>query len=281
MQYRVAVAYQHNAWEKGSSELTKLFAFMKETECQRRMDLREYMVAFMQRQERLFSALPDLHTPVLKDLSQRDMDRSSLEGEIQGSIRKRAERLQREDLKAKENEPPKKTGLTDAEQNAQASFALESPLLSELLSKAKVIERKGMGMISTWRVCLGVVTTDSYLHMFDIPGGRVSLGSAPEVAFQALVPKVEIPSPESVKAGKTNFIKGWCENLTPTESMNLHNCKFTVLRDGSSLDVQETSNTTGASKVFAKTMTRKVTIRTGSRRETQDWMVALNEAQEQ
>ena len=98
MRYRVAVAYQTSAWGKGSDELSKLFASMKEAECMRRMNTREYLVAFIQRQERLFMTLPDIHTPVLQDLFGRDMDRTTLEESVQNDIRKRAERLDRKSV---------------------------------------------------------------------------------------------------------------------------------------------------------------------------------------
>ena len=68
MQYRVAVAYQNLAWEKGNDELTKLFAKVKEEEITRRMNLREFLVAFAQRQQRLFLSLPGIQNELLENL---------------------------------------------------------------------------------------------------------------------------------------------------------------------------------------------------------------------
>lgn len=281
MHYRVAVAYQTFTWEKASAELSKLFASMKETECMRRMNVREYLVAFIQRQERLFVSLPDVHTPVLKDLVGRDMDRSTLEEVVQNDIRKRAERLAREDAKNKTKEVVGKdlagTNKTDG------NFTLQSPMQSELMGKAKVVERKGTGMMASWKLSLAIITVDSFLHLFDLPGGKVSLGSAPEVAFQLLVPKVELPTPESLKSKKgitaaTNFVKGWCDSLTPSESLCLPNCTISqqkLGRETSSFDVQEAIFNTGASKMFGKTTTKKTTLRTINKKETQDWIAAL------
>jgi len=281
MHYRVAVAYQTFTWEKASAELSKLFASMKETECMRRMNTREYLVAFTQRQERLFMSLPDVHTPVLKDLVGRDMDRSTLEVVVQTDIRKRAERLMREEA-AEKKEKSVGTGLKGVN-SEDGNYTLETPMQSELMGRAKVVERKGTGMMSSWKLSLAIVTVDAFLHLFDLPAGKVSLGSAPEVAFQLLVPKVELPTPESLKNKKgatptTNFVKGWCDSLTPSESLCLPNCTISqpkLGRETASFDVQEAIFNTGASKMFGKTTTKKTTIRTINKKETQDWIAVL------
>jgi hypothetical protein len=281
MHYRVAVAYQSFAWEKGSDELSKLFASMKETECMRRMHTREYLVAFVQRQERLFMSLPDIHTPVLKDLVGRDMDRSTLEETVQSDIRKRAERLAREEARTKkeENIPESLIGI-DKE---KGQFTLPSPMQSELLNRAKVVERKASGMITTWKLSLAVITVDNFLHLFDIPSGKMSLGSAPEVAFQTLIPKIELPSLDDLKGKKgnipsTNYVKGWCDHLVPSETLALQNCTISqpkVGRDSSTFDIQESVANTGASKMFGKTTIKKVTLRTMSKSEAHSWIEAL------
>lgn len=281
MHYRVTVAYQSFAWEKASAELSKLFASMKETECRRRVSVREYLVAFTQRQERLFKVLPDVHTPVLKQLVGRDMDRSSLEGAVQDDIRKRADRLAKEDARMKSQKKIKSPAAVVDDK--EGNFTLQSPMQSELMCRARVVERKGTGMMASWRLSLAVITVDSFLHLFDLPAGKVSLGSAPEVAFQVLVPKVEIPSSEALKnkkgtAATTNFIKGWCDLLAPSESMVLPNCSISqpkLGRETSSFEVQEAIFNTGASKMFGKTTTKRITLRTINKRETQDWIAAL------
>ena len=281
MRYRVTVAYQTFIWEKGSNELTKLFASMKDAECARRMNTREYLVAFIQRQERLFLSLPDIHTPVLKDLVGRDMDRSTLEEVVQNDIRKRAERLAREEAKQK-NKKPATQSLVGVDCK-EGNFTLPSPMQSELMWRAKVVERKSTVMITSWKLCLAIITVDNFLHLFDLPSGKVTLGSAPEVAFQMLVPKVELPSADVTKSRKatlptTNFIRGWCDALTPSESLVLSNCTISqpkLARDATTFDIQEAVFNTGASKMFSKTAMKKITLRTMNKKETQDWIHAL------
>lgn len=273
MQYRVAVSYQSSVWEKASTELSTLFSSMKETECQRRIDLREYLLAFEQRQERLFLNLPDIYTAALKDLVGRDIDRNTIEEKVQFSIRKRAELLQRQD--AKNKPPPEKgAGLENVDVSlASSDEKLDSPLMSELLCKAKVVDRKVAGMMGGWKTTLAVVTADSFLHLFDLPPGQMTPGSAPEVAFRELAPRVQVPTAETMRSGKTHFVRGWCDNLVPTDSLALHNCNVTS--HGTIFDVQETIESRGASKMFGKTTMRKVTLRAVTEEETEDWMEAL------
>lgn len=273
MQYRVAVSYQLSVWEKASTELSTLFASMKETECQRRIDLREYLLAFEQRQERLFLNLPDIYTAALKDLVGREIDRNTIEEKVQFSIRKRAEILQREEAKTKP--PPEKgAGLTEVDMSlATSDEKLDSPLMSELLCKAKVVDRKLGGITGGWKSTLAVVTVDSYLHLFDLPPGKTHAGSAPEVAFRELAPTVKVPTAEKMRAGKTFFVRGWCDHLVPTDSLALHNCN--VSSHGAIFEVAETVESRGASKMFGKTSMRKITLRAVTEEETEDWMEAL------
>ena len=226
-------------------------------------------------------SLPDIHTPVLQDLVSRDMDRSTLEEVVQNDIRKRAECLAREEAKQKNIKPIAQSliGVDETEGN----FTLPSPIQSELMSRAKVVERKSTAMMSSWKLSLAIITSDNFLHLFDLPPGKISLGSAPEVAFQALVPKVELPSIDIAKGKKgpipsSKYVKGWCDGLIPIESLVLPNCSISqpkLARETSSFDIQEALFNTGASKMFSKTTTKKVTLRTINKKETQDWIAAL------
>uniref|UniRef100_A0A7S4IAT0 PH domain-containing protein n=1 Tax=Odontella aurita TaxID=265563 RepID=A0A7S4IAT0_9STRA len=284
MQYRMSVAYLSACWEKCSSELSKLFASMKETECTRRFRLRELLITFVQRQERLWLGLPSVLTPVLKDLVDRPMDRTSIENDVQQSIRLRAQSIQREeqaDKQHREKEARDRTGPGLTGVNAsEGNFELSSPLLSDLLFKAHVIEKKGSGYMSAWKTTLAVVTADSFLHLFELPPAvRVQSGSASEVAFHALVPPVEVPTQESVAHGhaRRKAASEWYEHLVPAESLVLPNCSLAYKDEpgNSTFEVKETVFNVGASKMFGSTTTRKLYLRTLSREETLKWIKAL------
>uniref|UniRef100_A0A7S1Y5K9 Uncharacterized protein n=1 Tax=Grammatophora oceanica TaxID=210454 RepID=A0A7S1Y5K9_9STRA len=276
MHYRVVVTYQATAWERGSAELSKLFSQMKEAECQRRIQLREYLVAFTQRQQRLFAQLPEVHTPALTDLVGRDMDRSKLEKVVQTKIQGRAEQLQREEAKHRRSGAKKGSGLSNADPNLAGDFTLESPLLSDLIAKSKVIERKGVGMMASWKTCLAIVTADSFLHLFELPASSgFTTGSAPEVAFNTLIPTSDPPDAANPDNLPMTYVKGWCDALTPTESMVLANCKISASRNSATFDISETMVTTGANRMFSKTTSRKVTLRTVNQQDTADFIATL------
>lgn len=263
MQYRVAVAYQNAAWERGNEELMKLFAKVKTEEIDRRMNLREFLVAFAQRQQRLFLSLPAIQNQVLEDLIGKEMSREDTDRAVRATIEERAARY-------------RKDPTTGADLNADgfADFHLESPLSSDLLSKAKVVLRRGTGL--DWTISLAVMTADSYLHMFDIEeGANVKLNTPPEIAFAALAPKVIVPNANNQLLGKTNFGRGWSDSLTPSESMILGRCKVKHL-DENSFELAETLGAVGtASKLIGKTKKKRVRVQTNSKDETDDWIQIL------
>jgi hypothetical protein len=262
MQYRVTVAYQNAAWEKGSGELTKLFAKIKQEEILRRMNLREFLVAFVQRQERMFVSLPGLHNSVLDDLMGKDMTKEEIEQEVRGAIAARTEKFR------KPTPPP------PAQSNAsEEDLKIDSPMSSDLLIMAKVVWRKATTTTaSAQRTSLAIITSDYYLHMFDVD--KANLGDSHETAFQMLSPKVVMPTAQNFTMGLTNFNKGWSETLMLSDSIILGNCTI-LQKDDTSFELTEVVETKGASKMFVKSAKRKVSITTASKEETDDWMAAL------
>jgi len=275
MRYRVAVAFVSAFWEKASAELSRLFTLLKETECQRRFRLRELLISMLQRKERLFLGLPSVLTPVLQDLINRPMDSATIEDDVQTSIRIRAQSMKKAELEAKKAKEPG-PGLTGV--NAEnGKFELTSPLTSELLCKASVVERKVAGVMSGWKTALAVVTADSFLHLFECPSShKVRCGSAPEVAFHALMPPIEVPTQDTIKGNTQKTTKGWGD-IAPSMSIVLPNSYISYAdhNKNSVFEITEMYFTHGASKVFGKTSVRKVQLRTFTRDETIDWIAIL------
>ena len=278
MRYRMAVAFLSACWEKCSAELSRLFAAMKETECSRRHRLRELLLLFLQKQERLWIGLPSIIKPALEDISGRTIERAAIEEEVQSSIRLRAQAIQRNEcIKAlKSLDSP---GLGDKLVN-EGNFELSSPLISEELCLAKVMEAKSSGMMRSWKTVLAVITTDSTLHLFELPASlRVQTGSAPEVAFHALVPPVEIPTETNMNIIHTAGLisEKWNENLSPADSIILPNARinFENVETNSTFEVNETVFHQGARNIFGTMSKRKIYFRTSSYYETKDWIAAL------
>ena len=298
MRYRMSVAFLATCWDKSSQELAKLFGALKSTECSRRFRLRELLIAYLNRQERLWLSMPDLVSPVMRDLVDKPLDRESIEEEVQTSIRIRAQGLQREEAarKSAQKEQDRGPGLKGADPS-EGNYNLTSPLVSDLLVKANVIEMKktsnlmSSSLMGSWKTTLAIVTADSFLHLLEIPhSAKLTNGSAPEVAFHSLVPTVHVPNEDSIKAGRVpggNICKDWFKMLQPADSFALPNCTVSI-KEGSkggseTFEVVERIPAMGmmkglggaSAKMKAKTTTRKVQLRTVSREETKQWIAAI------
>jgi hypothetical protein len=265
MQYRVAVTYQNVAWEKGNEELKKLFIKVKQEEINRRMNLREFLVAFAQRQQRLFLSLPDIQNEVLEELVGKEMTRDEMGKMVHTVIEERA-------LKYKKSTIGSSSLVKEAEDDF-ADLHLESPLMSDLLSKAKVVLRKGQG--GDWTLSLAVMSVDSFLHMFDIESTRVKLTTSPEVAFTLLAPSLILPNIDNIKSGKSNFGRSWSNSLTPTVSMVLGKCRVKQLDDNSFEMIESISPKVASKFALGKRARRRIQIQTPTKEETDDWIQIL------
>jgi len=276
MRYRMSVAFLSACWDKCSAELSRLFASMKEMECTRRYRLRELLITFMQKQEQLWVGLPSTIQPALKHLMDQPVDRKSIETSVQSNIRLRAGHIQRSDQDTKPAKLKSNLGILNASPE-NGTFELSSPLASDLLCRAKVIEKKSSGMISHWKTTLAIVTADSFLHLFDVPSQkRIQPGAAPETAFHALVPPVEIPTEKTIKLG-AKIPKNWKEHLHPAESIALPNSiiSFQNTEQNSAFEIVETVINQGAGKMWGKTWNKKFYLRTLSHQDTVDWIDCL------
>ena len=268
MQYRIAVAYQNSAWEKGSLALTNLFTKVKQEECVRRTTLREFLVAFVQRQQRLFLSIPSIQSSVLESLVEKEMTKEEMESIINAAIEELA-------LKYKKESGGKAVASKSAAHgtdNKGLYDHLESPLSSDLICKAKIVERKGSGVVSAWKKTLAVMTADSYLHLYDLE--NVHPGTSPEEAFKTVMPSIFESCSIDVEQGKSNFSRGWSDSLTPSDSLVLGNCTIQPM-DNTSFELAETVASTGASKMFGKSVTKKVLFRTFTDGQAEDWIAVL------
>jgi hypothetical protein len=276
MQYVMAVAYSKSYWIKSSSRMAKLFGSIKETECHRRSFIRDILTTYMKKQEILYLSIQSIVTPVLRDLVDRPLDRATVEKAVHENIQSRAEELDR--MSTKTIEIDESLSHVVLGQDISDDFELAPPLLSELLCKANVIERK-TGVLG-WKTTLAISTADGFLHLFDLSSDLpVQSGSAAEVAFHALCPSIEIPSETSVKGSKTyDFGKRMIESLTPSETIKLRNAQLTFndLNGNSTFEVIETSEKSRS--MFGKAATKRLTLRTISRAETVSWVAALRGA---
>jgi hypothetical protein len=278
MHYRMAVAYLTTVWEKSSSELSNLFAGTKEMECNRRFRLQGLRTLFMERAERMWSGIPPLLKPVMEDLAGEPTQIKVLEQDVAEKIRAKAQELQKMDEAILTIDPLNGPGLAGVPE-PDDNFELQSPLMSDLLCKVEVIWRKSDKIMSVWKPCLAVTTSDCYLHLFEIPAnGNVQTGTAPEVAFQTLVPPVEVPTEDAIvdgvmpKAGRS-----WFHDLVPGSSLDLKNSNisFNEQKGNSTFEITETLAPSGFSKISKNVKRRKFSLRLFSSQHMVEWLVAL------
>ena len=285
MHYRMAVAYLTTVWEKSSKELSDLFAGVKEMEGNRRFRLREILVLHSQRNAKLFGAIPDMLQPVIESLNEVPSDTKVVEEKITEKIREKAkalkERDEAEEVGSFATDPLNGPGLMGVPE-PDPNFELQSPLMSNLLTKVQVIWRKSDKIMAVWKPCMAVTTSDCYLHLFEIPAeANVQTGTAPEVAFQTMVPSVTVPTEESIIEGSLPSRSGvaWFEHLIPGTSFDLKNSNiaFNQQKGNSTFEITETLAGTGVSKLMNKNTVRrrKFSLRMYSSQHMVDWLLAL------
>mmetsp|Transcript_7188 Transcript_7188/g.10297 ORF Transcript_7188/g.10297 Transcript_7188/m.10297 type:complete len:798 (-) Transcript_7188:197-2590(-) len=280
MHYRMSVQFLLSSWSKGLVELCKIFKKMKDIECHRRYCLQKLITAYLERQDSLWMSLQSLNEPMIEILRKKPLNKDFVEKEVSNEIKQRAYDIEREvtdDLRAGERSG-NNLGLVDIGEN-EGQFELSSPLLSDLLYKASVVQRKSDIMLSPWKTSLAISTVDGYLHMLDIPPNKnINVGSAAEVAFHMLTPRVEVSTEDSIKNNKLISSKLWYQNLIPADSIILPNCSITYYdkNDNRSFEITERLHAKGASKAFGvKTTTRKMYLKTVNRNETVEWLSTL------
>ena len=261
-QYRIAVAYQNALWDQASSKLDELFREVKQQEILRRMNLREFLVAFIQRQQRLFMSLPSIHNAVLEELIGKELSREDIERDLSVLLKDKVEADQ-----------------------AKARIAnIDSPLTSDLLANAQVVERRAMtsvggvsriGSTVDWKTSLAVMTSDCYLHFFDLEDGFYTPGMSPELVIQGLMPKVIVPTTDNLTSGKSNFSRGWSDSLTPSDSMVLAKCKLHDVDESSFAIVEKGGGSNTASIMFGKFVDKKLQVRLTDKAQKDEFIKAL------
>jgi hypothetical protein len=261
-QYRVAVAYQNALWDQATSKLDELFREVKQQEIHRRMNLREFLVAFIQRQQRLFMSLPSIHNAVLEVLVGKELSREDIERDLKVLVKDKVE----------------------GDQTKGVIANLNSPLQSDLLANAQVLERRAMtsasgvsriGSTSDWKTSLAIMTSDCYLHFFDLDDGFYTLEMSPDSVFQGLMPHVIVPTANNLSSGKSNFSRGWSDSLTPSDSIVLAKCKLHDIDETSFTIVEQGGGSNTASKMFGKLVAKKLQVRLRDKVQKDEFINAL------
>lgn len=235
------------------------------------------MILYMQRAERLWLSIPSLITGVTKDLVSTPTDTASIEKDVQTCVREKAAVYQKKDAAKIQSDPMNAPGLAGVPDLKQG-YELQSPLMSDLLGKAQVVWRKNDKIMSIWKPSLAIATSDCYLHLFDIPHySNVQTGTAPEVAFQALVPPVKIPTEEELVNGGYPYGTNWYDNLVPTDSIDLSETKitFSESKGNCTFELTETLPANKLSALSNVVRKKKLALRLYSSQHMVEWLLTL------
>lgn len=231
MFYRSAVAYQQAVFGIAENELNNLSKAIINLEERRFRRLHEVMMAFVPRQRRLFTALPEPMTGVLDDLVGLRIDEETLQTLINESIRDRShDHLKRgASHRSSIMNRSRITKSTEAEETEveKIESAFGNPFKSSMVLLSKMVELQpgGLrGMVNTsWKAALVVVTSDGHFHVFLLPEEKAASANSPFEAFKCLYPEMELDSP--VKWTRKVEIS---KSLTPNITMSLKESTFTV-----------------------------------------------------
>jgi len=229
--YKSAISCQKAVFAMAETELGKLYKEICIFEERRLQKLHPLMIAFVPRQRRLFSSLPESLKVVLDDLIGMRIDEESLQAHIDDTLQNRS----KDRLKGSEkhrssimNRSRLKTDKDTPEVVNDIERLYGSPFFSSMIILSKVLELKpfGLGGIvkTAYKFALVVVTSDGNLHVFTMPNGvDSSLDQSPLEAFRLLYPSMQFETSKDWKR-KGDITK----QLTPSISLKLNMCNIRV-----------------------------------------------------
>lgn len=235
-------------WEAKCTELYALFATVCDAECMRRINLRESMILFVRQQQNPFMDVEDTQATALTDWVEKETSQQEVQEHVQATIRREMEALggSIDDMNiASPTDGNEQAGSPTTDRNKddmavyRQQFTPVSPLESDYLLDAFVLEQREP---DGSKIVLAVVTSDSFLHLFEIASDRIELSSSPEEAFQALLPMQDPPS-----VGKTlESSPVWNGSLKPSRTLDLDHCSVSLVREDTVVDIFETTSTHGS-----------------------------------
>lgn len=229
--YKSAISCQKTVFEMAETELNKLYKEICIFEEKRLQKLHPLMTAFVPRQRRLFSAMPDALKDVLDDLVGMRIDEESLQAKIDDTLQNRSrDRLagSQKHRSSIMNRSRLKTVKDTPEVVNDIERLYGSPFFSSMIVLSKMLELKpfGLGGIvkSAYKLALVVVTSDGNFHVFQMPyRADASLDQSPLEAFRLLYPPMQFESSADWRR-KADITK----QLTPSVSLDLSTCNIRV-----------------------------------------------------
>ena len=216
--YRQAVSKQGKGWEVGNFEFSELFSAVKQAECQRRINLREYMVRLLHTQQKVFVSVEGSITAALAEWTGVDSSRETLLRELDARLDKSIQAISAQSSDADDN------GIHPGDRQSLGRFYDElftsiSPMESEYIRHSLVVDKWREGEAP--ELALAVITTDGHLHTFVLPPKSLQVGADPREAFDILALSME-----------------------PSDSVELATCQVAMGREDLVIDLEESGEGT-------------------------------------
>jgi hypothetical protein len=228
--------------------LEKIWKDMQRIQVNRQIKLQEVLLDFMPRQRRLFLGLAPVSGPVLEDLVALRLEPQELEHQIEEAVKKHMQSL------LKQDNARRSSIMNRSRAQAPNLEDLHGVLPGEffdngLLRAAKIVERKDVTgfRMQQYKTTLAVITTDLYLHLFDVSQyPHVLTVTPPEPVFELLLPDYNIPSLASdTLERRTDAL---LKNLQPLVSVHLCKCIVSLVGEDELEIVESTRGTIRTSR---------------------------------
>mmetsp|Transcript_20371 Transcript_20371/g.30882 ORF Transcript_20371/g.30882 Transcript_20371/m.30882 type:complete len:935 (+) Transcript_20371:81-2885(+) len=271
MLYRQAVNSQITIMKKCGAALEKISQAMREIEVNRQVRLHQALLDFLPRQRRLYLGLTPITESCLNGLVKQRVEKKELEKQVEEAVKQHMQYLLRED------NAQRSSIMNRSRARGPDLDDLHGVLTGEffdngLLRAAGVLELKTSEFfVQNWKTTLVVITTDAYLHMFDLTGfPEVFVGSPPECVFEMLLPDYDLPTLESDSIiPRTNQLLKY---LTPETTIRLATCSVTkAAYEPGSLEIKGKTETNEV---------RKFKLRAPHSDETDQWITLLRSFEE-
>ena len=314
--YRLSVACLATCWKKCSEEMSKLFRFVKDIEVQRQKTIQSLLKQLCQEREYHWHSLPSTSHDIICWVAERsENDQKHIEKDLTTHIHSEAIRLKalgeknNEEDVSNDNSQDLSAGLKvlnfDEGESKGRSIELASPVVSELLSTIKVLEKRNQSFVAKFKRTMAISTVDGFLHFFDISESNGIFSSKKSATlsdvFNSFLPEIDVPSLDSIKSQEKNIskeylkkrqdkvkrnfspslpLRSWHDLLKPSASLYLPNCKLHLTVDKKSgecvAELTETIANVGAAKLFARNFTRLYYLRAENSDMLSKWVTNLN-----
>lgn len=272
--YRHVLEQHQVMWEVSLDALAELHATARNAECRRRINLREYLIVFLNGQKQIFSATERMQSVLVDECLGLETDEETIQEELETAIAKRSAGSKHQlfdGLEAAVDEGAiiehDRIGFADFYRDL---FSTTYTLNSEHIVIAVVVEtirQDKMRMVRP-KLSLAVITSTFLLHFFDVPttttptptttisilnrlnpnnkqgAAAVRLSDEPEHVFDVIVSAASRAIPRGISATFRPELREYV--IRPTCSLDLDHLECVMSDMDNAIDITVMSEAAGA-----------------------------------